>query len=177
MVWLTVLCSMEKNKAELQISKIEVMREDLSRKVIWVQAWTRRVRSPCRCLGAGLSGGGNSKFKDENSWHIYWQGGQWGWSWVSEGRKRRWGQRNQRAWQGIWEPLGVRAKVEGREGFTQRINMICLLFSTLCLLLKQMEEEARAGQGASKWIVVIIQARDDYWLGPRVRAGESVSSV
>lgn len=40
-----------------------------------------------------------------------------------------------------------------------------------------MEEEARAGQGASKWIVVIIQARDDYWLGPRMGAGESVSSV
>ena len=43
--------------------------------------------------------------------------------------------------------------------------MICLLFSTLLAVLKQMEE------------VVIIQMRDDYSLGPRVDAKESASSI
>lgn len=30
---------------------------------------------------------------------------------------------------------------------------------------------------SSKWAVVVIQASDDYWLGPRVGAEESVSSA
>lgn len=65
----------------------------------------------------------------------------------------------------------TRSQRGGREGLRRGSACSAFCFQHSACSVETDGGGGRSRAGSSKWAVVIIQARDDYWLGPRVETG------